>query len=912
MIKRYILNKLKNSGNNKGKGKGKNTIGVFLKAFIAPISGSIVVMSVAIRVGIIIVIMGGAIVYSIIDVYNKDENGKEIELSSNSDCVCGDCTQGYELINGSNSGTAVSTSGGGKKITDTTKNPYNLPLYDGSTLDAQALGVETWTIDFSQFNDTEIQKAVAQNTHTYMSYRTTGVTSTPGKILRSPHVDTSDTTPLRIVDGRLAVAVAQGVYSKIQDESQRYTNPVYLEDGDKSAVMSGRYMDVYTADGTVIACMITDVKKTTEVSKPSPLFRMFHKDGSTYSIVEMVTDDEETAVNSKGKTYTTYKETKEFLKQFSGNTGNYSNMKSAGISSPITKIVVYNAKYINNDGSFNPIFTNSINGNNTNTNSSNSDNTNGTQSSIKLTYSNENVDVENWDGNVVSEYPNVLDSCEPITINQHILPEKNYYTNNTGKISSFIIHYWGNPNDSAGEVNGDSLYSGWAKDGIKTSATFTMGTSGDIYQYVPLNKSPNTSNTNDSTISIEVANKFKNGKFTEAEYKNLVHLTAWLAYTYRLSSDFNWEEQPLSKKKYWDTGQIKRHYDTLMNGRFRGKTCPSYWTPSDGTSETPGNETAGGNLRWIAFKKDVTDYIIKYKDNPNFKPTNVDSLSGYSESLSLIDSSATPNWNGGKTIASNLDISKMSNEDILKLYRGKGCGCSIPCTKDGCNNQCHKKDAEEILKSYGRSYNNNNNSDNGTGGNNNSKSDSDGLAIGDGKLPHLNNGGEGQYWNVSDDGVVTFTGSTWQSTTFLKNARNVMISYVASGHGYLYGGYRNIVPFGIVRMDCSGYLTQVLKLTGYGNPNVTSGSDFTKQLGFSSVGYNEMQPGDIVVYNGHVDIFCGWLNSNSVGSPSYYAYSWGAMSDKTAYGNYIEPKVYSRSISTFKKAYRPVERKNKV
>lgn len=498
----------------------------------------------------------------------------------------------------------------------------------------------------------------------------------------------------------------------------------------------------------------------------------------------------------------------------------------------------------------------------------------GVKTSVKLNYSADNVDVTNWDGKVTSEYDI---TCKPLTINVHILPDKNSNPH-VKNIEAFITHYWA---AGYGEHGGDVLYSGWSADGVATSSTFTIGSAGDVWQYVPLNRAPNTSNTNNGTLSVEVADSLANGQYSAEAYESLVHLAAWACYTYNLDTDFNWQDNPKGNK-YWDFSPLRRHYDTLASGKFRGKACPAYWTPNDGSAEQT-TATAGGNLRWIAFKEDVTNFIVKYRSSPDFNPTNMADLAGYQESLALIDKTKTPNWSTGVVNGGSSDLAD---------YRGKGCGCKIPCDK--CT--CHDADAEAILNGTQVGGTTTGKPDNGQ------LSDTDGIPI-TGGVP-LSNGGEGKYWKI-DNNILSFTGATWQSTTFMKNSRAVLQQYVASGYGYIYGGYKTIPSLGSVRMDCSGYLTQVLKLSGYPSASMTSGTDLTALLGFERVAYADMQPGDIVSYSGHTNIFAGW-KEGSEGSIPYYAYSWGGQADKTAYGSYAEPRLYNRDMGGFKAAYRPV------
>ena len=84
---------------------------------------------------------------------------------------------------------------------------------------------------------------------------------------------------------------------------------------------------------------------------------------------------------------------------------------------------------------------------------------------------------------------------------------------------------------------------------------------------------------NADTVSIEVCHPDETGKFTDATYRSLVQLTAWLCVKFDLKED-----------------QIIRHYDVT------GKNCPKYFVE---------NEDA-----WEMFKDNVWDAVQKEIDDP--------------------------------------------------------------------------------------------------------------------------------------------------------------------------------------------------------------------------------------------------------------------------------------------------------
>jgi N-acetylmuramoyl-L-alanine amidase CwlA len=98
---------------------------------------------------------------------------------------------------------------------------------------------------------------------------------------------------------------------------------------------------------------------------------------------------------------------------------------------------------------------------------------------------------------------------------------------------------------------------------------------GEIIQCVPTWEIAYASNErNADTVSIEVCHPDETGKFTDATYRSLVQLTAWLCVKFDLKED-----------------QIIRHYDVT------GKNCPKYFVE---------NEDA-----WEMFKDNVWDAVQK-------------------------------------------------------------------------------------------------------------------------------------------------------------------------------------------------------------------------------------------------------------------------------------------------------------
>ena len=98
---------------------------------------------------------------------------------------------------------------------------------------------------------------------------------------------------------------------------------------------------------------------------------------------------------------------------------------------------------------------------------------------------------------------------------------------------------------------------------------------GEIIQCVPTWEIAYASNErNADTVSIEVCHPDETGKFTDATYRSLVQLTAWLCVKFDLKED-----------------QIIRHYDVT------GKNCPKYFVEDEAA--------------WEKFREDVKIVLAK-------------------------------------------------------------------------------------------------------------------------------------------------------------------------------------------------------------------------------------------------------------------------------------------------------------
>lgn len=509
--------------------------------------------------------------------------------------------------------------------------------------------------------------------------------------------------------------------------------------------------------------------------------------------------------------------------------------------------------------------------------------TGGVVTNVKLHYSKENVDIDGWTDGTPIDREYKITSCEPLVIKQHLLTNPIYSQFNSSKpIQGFVVHYWYGSGSS-----GDNLYSLFNNNNRKnrSSANFCMGSDGVIWQFVPLDKAGWASDTNENRLSIEVSNIAK-GQYAEASYKSLVHFVAYMAVQYNLSTDFNWMDNKKGNK-YRDLSDIYRHYDSPRQGQFRGKGCPLYWTPKDGSSENDNIATAGGNARWIAFKEDVTEFIIKYKDDPNFAPQG--EIAGSETIAQYKKPESNANWKNGTW---NNGVADGSINTDGKVYKGVGCGCDVPCPY--CD--CHDEDYKRALESDGTNNNTTNDSNNTQ--NNTNTSTVAGVTTGVAQpagtvVQHPNL----QYYKVENN-VLTWTGDNWNSTVLLLLAQECMREEcMRDDFSYSQKKWWNLPCGHKVRADCSGYVSHVLMHLGYLNTTLATSDmrNLDTRCGLQKVGWEDLQPGDIILYNGHTNIFAGWDEKYI----NYWCFDYGSTDNVVKHrgsyhkdkslGSYVEP-----------------------
>lgn len=138
---------------------------------------------------------------------------------------------------------------------------------------------------------------------------------------------------------------------------------------------------------------------------------------------------------------------------------------------------------------------------------------------------------------------------ELLTVNPYSRPGTE-----TDRIRGIVVHYTANPGATAME---NRNYFEGLKDShaTKSSSNFIVGLEGEIVQCVPTWEVAYASNDrNHDTVSIECCHPDESGEFTDATYRSVVQLCAWLCMKFDL-----------------DERDVIRHYDVT------GKDCPRYY-----------------------------------------------------------------------------------------------------------------------------------------------------------------------------------------------------------------------------------------------------------------------------------------------------------------------------------------------
>ena len=133
-----------------------------------------------------------------------------------------------------------------------------------------------------------------------------------------------------------------------------------------------------------------------------------------------------------------------------------------------------------------------------------------------------------------------------LTINEYSRPGEPLQN-----VNNLFVHYTANPETSAAQNR--SYFENLGITGeTSASAHFVIGYDGEIIQCIPLNEiAYAVMQRNYDSVSIECCYLQEDGKFTDATYRSLIQLCAWLLNEYDLAPE-----------------DMRRHYDE------GGKKCP--------------------------------------------------------------------------------------------------------------------------------------------------------------------------------------------------------------------------------------------------------------------------------------------------------------------------------------------------
>ena len=172
-------------------------------------------------------------------------------------------------------------------------------------------------------------------------------------------------------------------------------------------------------------------------------------------------------------------------------------------------------------------------------------------------------------GRIRAEQDDGDNGMQLLTVNEYSRPGTK-----TERINGIVIHYTANPGSTA--MQNRNYFEGLKDSHItKASSHFIVGLDGEIVQCIPTWEEAYASNDrNPDTVSIETCHPNEDGKYTQATYKSLVQLTAWLCKKFDLTEK-----------------DVIRHYD------ITGKICPKYFVEDEAA--------------WEKFREDVKIVLAK-------------------------------------------------------------------------------------------------------------------------------------------------------------------------------------------------------------------------------------------------------------------------------------------------------------
>lgn len=731
---------------------------------------------------------------------------------------------------------------GGSQLTGI-DNPYGFPLYNGYTKSTPGTEV---VVPFS--TDTRIEGKVAQAP----SYDTYGADSKTVAQRAKENVVTTEfgKDKLYIEDGRLGVALGSGAIA-------------WPDDPDRSASILGVDADIVFKDGTVLPVRMKDAKANKHTGNLHKIYVGGAKAHPDFSIIELYWG------LGKSQKYAT----QTWLKAYGVNAGGIDHIK------------VYNHKSISYATSTGNYDASTLTGGSTDipTNNGSNNGNNTTETSLKFNYSNENLD----GGEVKPEY--VINSAGTASVVSLPITMAGAYPKDSVSADGIVVHF----NDGAGTIKGVQQWF----NGTNTASHFQIDGTGAIAQYLPLNQYGVSSNSeNGKKITIEVANKsLTNAEYTEEAYKSLVHLVAYLSYELGYDLDFNFVNNKAGNL-YWDTGTIMRHYDTKSGNNQYAKACPAYWVPNDGSISNGGgrvdtylkNAGTGGNTRWISFKVEVANYIMKYKNDSNFSVKMEDGSDILGLDWAKTVTTGKYDWKNANQ-STGTDNTEYTSGNGNKKYTTKcymdidgHCGCYIrdPNCKCGCKAESSQETEQK------------NDDNKGTAGGEVSYDANNGLKVPATQQYTMDDVKSTGAQRVIDSAMVTFQamyklGSHNLDKVPLYTWNIKSLSYNYTGLAQV--GYKTadgLVTVG--KWDCSSYVCAVLNNMGISKYHQQAtgtllNMDLT-EFGFTRIMFSKeaLQPGDIVVKSGHTEIFVGWADDAHKQS---YVWSWGGSERKANYND---------------------------
>ena len=444
------------------------------------------------------------------------------------------------------------------------------------------------------------------------------------------------------------------------------------------------------------------------------------------------------------------------------------------------------------------------------------------------------------------------------------------------QLQGVVVHHTLGGGDNLSLSQNKGMFFGHWNSSGSLGSHFGIASNGKVYQWLSIDKESQAQNDQNGTyLSIEVGDDKPEYKYTKKAYKSLVHLVAYLCV--ELNVDITCKFRKNSKNNlYWDFGSgLMRHYDCKMGKAFRGKACPSNWSPADGSVDVNvdmyGNTltSKGGNTRWLAFKADVYRYIANHQKDKNFK---ISGIKGLSKAKKLAKGHTNEfDWSNVDSLLGTTETNSSSGTE-KKMWL---CDCEIPCSK--CH--CHDNESpDEVGKGIGGSSSNNKNSN--TSSNNttgNSKTETEKIS----NVAQAVVKGHCKYIKDHNVAYIPEDGSSYGRN----HGRYAQAEYsTMTIDGKKYTGFRR---------DCTGFMTAIFKVLGDYNGGIfNSGALYNDQSSWAKSMRAELskkwtqkkitpkykpKKGDVLVKSGHAEMYYDMKNGRM------RVWNWGSENNYSSY-----------------------------